>query len=91
MSNQRAEHVSVELRSEECALMVARFEIPPELLKELSSYADDLVVIRITPDIAEDLREQAEELLPIIGFNEAYEATAEGEILESLIDKFFLG
>jgi hypothetical protein len=46
-------------------------------------------LLEITEDQADEIRDLCGEQLQIVGFNERYEATSEGEILESLVDKFF--
>lgn len=48
-------------------------------------------LISIDDDSADEIRDLCEEQLQVAGFDEIYELTAEGEILESLIDKFFIG
>ena len=48
-------------------------------------------LIRVSEDQANEIRDLCGEQLQIAGFDEKYELTPEGEILESLIDKFFIG
>jgi len=48
-------------------------------------------LITISEDQADVIRDLCGEQLQIIGFDEKYELTAEGKILESLVDKFFIG
>ena len=48
-------------------------------------------VLEITSEKADELREFLGDRLQIAGFDENYELTAEGKILESLIDKCFIG
>lgn len=47
--------------------------------------------ISISEDQANEIRDLCGEQLQIAGFDEKYELTSEGKILESLIDKFFTG
>lgn len=48
-------------------------------------------VLNFSEDQADKLRDLCGEQLQVAGFNENYELTREGKILESLIDKFFVG
>lgn len=48
-------------------------------------------LISVSEDLANEIRDLCGEQLQIAGFDEKYELTPEGEILESLIDKFFTG
>lgn len=52
---------------------------------------DDMYSLKISEDQADEIRDLCTEQLQIAGFNEKYELTPEGKILESLIDKFFVG
>ena len=47
--------------------------------------------IWITTDEADELREQAAEVLQRSGFDSEYKATALGRLLEQLMDKLFTG
>ena len=51
---------------------------------------NDIHLIIISEDQANEIRDSCGEQLQIAGFDEKYELTSEGEILESLIDKFFI-
>lgn len=51
----------------------------------------DIYLLRISSDQADEIRDLCGEQLQLVGFDENYELTAEGEILESLIDQFFIG
>lgn len=48
-------------------------------------------LLEISPNQADEIRDLCGEQLQFVGFDEKYELTYEGKILESLIDKFFLG
>lgn len=52
---------------------------------------NDKYLIKISEDQADEMRDLCEEQLQIAGFDEKYEFTVEGKILESLIDRFFVG
>jgi hypothetical protein len=47
--------------------------------------------INISEEQANEIRDLCGEQLQMAGFDEKYELTAEGKILECLIDKFFVG
>ena len=51
----------------------------------------DKYLITISEDQADVIRDLCGEQLQIVGFDEKYELTPEGKILESLVDKFFIG
>jgi hypothetical protein len=56
-----------------------------------SKQDDDKYSLKISEDQADEIRDLCGEQLQIIGFDKKYELTSEGKILESLVDKFFVG
>ena len=52
---------------------------------------NDKYLIKISEDQADKIRDLCGEQLQIVGFDEKYELTSEGKILDSLIDKFYIG
>jgi hypothetical protein len=56
-----------------------------------SQQQDDKYTLKISEEQADELRDLCGEQLQVAGFDENYELTAEGRILESLVDKFFVG
>lgn len=56
-----------------------------------SEQKDDMYILRISENQADEIRDLCGEQLQIAGFDEKYELTPEGKILESLVDKFFVG
>lgn len=56
-----------------------------------SQQEGDKYSLKIPQDQADEIRDLWGEQLQIVGFNEKYELTPEGKILESLVDKFFVG
>ncbi|VHO02692.1 hypothetical protein [Candidatus Rhabdochlamydia sp. T3358] len=46
--------------------------------------------LKVSEDQADEIRDLCGEQLQLVGFNEKYELTSEGKILEPLIDKFFI-
>ena len=51
----------------------------------------DILIFECTEDQADEIRDKCGEKLQFVGFNEKYELTEEGILLETLIDKFFIG
>lgn len=56
-----------------------------------SQQQDDKYALKISEGQADEIRDLCGERLQIAGFNERYELTPEGKILESLVDKLFIG
>lgn len=52
---------------------------------------NDKYSLKISEDQADEIRDLCGEQLQMVGFDEKYELTSEGKILESLVDKFFVG
>lgn len=52
---------------------------------------NEFTVINLNEDIADEIRDWAGEELQEKGFDENYEPNKEGEILENLIDIFYIG
>ena len=50
----------------------------------------DVHLLNISEDQANEIRDLCGKQLQIVGFNEKHELTPEGEILDSLLDKFFI-
>jgi hypothetical protein len=61
-----------------------------KMLVVSGEYNKDKYLIKISGNQADKIRDLCGEQLQVAGFDEKYELTKEGEILESLIDKFFL-
>lgn len=65
--------------------------LPPALLKSLRGaqwHSAAASVLELSPETAEEFREAFTEQLAKVGFDEAYDPTAEGRLLENLIDRF---
>jgi hypothetical protein len=59
-----------------------------EAVRDAESSNDGGVVLRLSRDSAEAFREAFTDELAKVGFDDKYELTAEGCILEDLIDRF---
>lgn len=69
--------------------MLTMLRLTPEISQVLEAIADrggD-----IDDDIADELRDMCTDCLDEIGFDENYDLTNDGERLEKLIDKLFIG
>ena len=55
-----------------------------------NSKEKDFLILECSEDQADDIRDKCSEKLQLVGFDEKYELTPEGKILEDLIDKFFV-
>jgi len=67
--------------------------LPDELariVKAAKDGEDNEVVISLSPEISERFREVFTEHLAKVGFDDAYEPTSEGKVLEALIDRFYM-
>lgn len=47
--------------------------------------------LNISDDQADEIRDLCGEQLQLVGFDEKYDLTPEGELLEDLVDKFYIG
>lgn len=52
--------------------------------------SETLYRVRLTMDMAEELRTCLTDRLAVVGFEENYELTSEGQLLEDLIDRFYV-
>jgi hypothetical protein len=51
----------------------------------------DIFILECTADQADEIRDKCSEKLQFVAFNEKYELTNEGKLLENLIDELFMG
>ena len=56
-----------------------------------SNQQDEKYSLKISEDQADEIRDLCGQQLQAVGFDIKYELTSEGKILESLVDKFFVG
>ncbi len=67
--------------------------LQPTLLHAIENLIEEngrACAININRETAEEFRSAFTKQLAKVGFNEAYELTAEGRLLEDLIDRFYL-
>ncbi|BFN33308.1 hypothetical protein AAFX19_01895 [Vibrio harveyi] len=79
----------ITLSKTEVIFMLTMLRLTPEISQVLEAIADrggD-----IDDDIADELRDMCTDCLDEIGFDENYDLINDGERLEKLIDKLFIG
>ncbi len=59
-------------------------------LLSTANQLDDAYILEISKTNADEIRDCLGERLQLVGFDKEYDLTTEGEILEGLIDKFFI-
>lgn len=62
----------------------------PHIVLIFTKQGKDKYILNVSEDQAEEIRDLCGEELQIKGFDEKYELTSVGKILESLIDKFLI-
>ena len=64
-----------------------------KLIKEImeGQLINDKWQVNITNSAADEIRDLCSEMLQVVGFDEQYALTKQGEILEELIDIFYSG
>jgi hypothetical protein len=84
-------NVQVRLSSRDITYLKSTNFLPPELaqiiLSKLSADADKYEVI-LSQNVTDKIREALTERLAKVGFDSNYQPTAEGKLLEELIDRF---
>jgi len=75
------------LTRDDVAFLKAELDLSSALNKELEKINGGG---EIRDDDADDLRDLCTEYLAEIGFDESYQVTAKGNVLETLIDKLFV-
>jgi len=91
MSNEK--HGSVRLAGREAMYLRNATFLPDELARIVNAAKDgegNGVVISLSQEMSERFREVFTEHLAKVGFDEAYEPTSEGKVLEALIDRFHM-
>jgi hypothetical protein len=56
-----------------------------------STQVENGYLLKVSCEEADEIRDLCGEQLQLVGFNKEYNLTLEGAILESLIDKFYIG
>lgn len=85
--------LTIELNNNEHDYLCSASFLTDGLRKVLFSgeSSDNIYLLKISEDQAEAFRDLCGEQLQRVGFDDKYKPTLEGKILESLIDKFFIG
>ena len=79
----------ITLSKTEVLFMLTMLRLTPEMLLVLEVICDKGGVV--DDDVADELRDLCTERLDEIGFDESYGLTNDGEKLEKLIDRLFIG
>jgi|GEM_PF-608734 len=85
--------VTIRLSRQEIDYLInANFLGPLQIdaIRDAESPDDASAVLRLSRDSAEEFREAFTNQLAKVGFDENYDLTAEGRILEDLIDRFYI-
>ena len=85
--------IQATLDETECNYLLNSFFLTGNWKKIISvsnRQVDDSHVITISENQSDELRDILGKQLQLVGFDEQYNPTPEGEMLESLIDKFFI-
>ena len=61
-----------------------------DTLRRAESLNDASTILRLSHDLAEEFRDAFTVQLAQVGFDEKYDTTSEGQILENLIDRFYV-
>ncbi len=85
--------MKIQLTKSECDYIRKANFFPLELLELFLNIEKQEVIyiLKLLQTQADEIRDLCGERLQFVGFDEKYELTKEGKILESLIDKLFLG
>lgn len=81
----------IRLDREERLLLLESSELSAVLRQRLTTDSARPVDLWFSLDEADDLRELAQDMLQVHGFDEHYHPTPKGRALEQLIDKLFTG
>jgi hypothetical protein len=75
----------------ECLVRLTVTEQSLAALVKVPEQTGRSIAIRLTPEEAEKLRDFLTTQLAMVGFDEDYNPTPTGKIIERLIDEFFVG
>ena len=92
--------MQIRLRKDEFDYLVSAEFVPESIRKGIwdavqrrstDKFGEEKVVVEISEEAADSVREICGDQLPVKGFDINYALNNEGKILETLIDKFFTG
>jgi hypothetical protein len=86
-ANQRRVH----LTREERLVLLGCSGLAAETHAQLESKSAHAVDVWMSIEEADELREQVQDRLQVSGFDENYNITPQGRVLEGLVDKLFTG
>ena len=91
MNQKKGNQVCIRLTRPERLLMLRRFALPDGLREQIQSESVRPVEVWMTADEADELREQAGELFQEVGIGPDEAPTADGRLLDELIDRLYHG
>lgn len=85
--------VAIKLNQDEYRYLCKALFLPDKLrqLFFLAERNNNSYLFNISEDQADEIRDLCGEQLQLVGFDDKYEPTPEGKILEDLVDKFYIG
>lgn len=81
--------MAVSITVAELCYLLSALELNADIQRRLRQIQMSLENV-LTPDEIDFLRDQCGERLQAVGFDAEYEATEEGRLLETLVDKLYL-
>ena len=83
----------ISLTTEEREVLISDVRLPAQIAGLIcaSRPMGDRWILQIGTDDADEIRDHCGDALQERGFDERYEPTSVGKVLETLIDKFFIG
>lgn len=84
--------MNIVLNNDECQYLIDENLIDKQILDMSSNPRSNNFVYKVdlTEEYIDHLREQLEDKLQIMGFDENYELTEKGKVIEKLIDKLYI-
>ena len=85
--------IAIKLNQNEYSYLCKASFLPDRLrqLFFLTEREENAYLLNISEDQADEIRDLCGEQLQLVGFDEKYDPTPEGKLLEDLVDKFYIG
>ncbi len=84
----------IKLRNNEFFYIISKDFLPVEMIEMIKQSCEKYgfnYLLNISEDEADQLRDLFSDQLQVVGFDENDNLTKEGQMIENLIDKFFIG
>lgn len=86
--------IAIKLNQDEYSYL-CKASFLPDRLRQLffltERREENAYMLNISEDQADEIRDLCGEQLQLVGFDEKYDPTPEGKLLEDLVDKFYIG